>query len=219
MSVYKVSTKDYIDFKKKKIARLAVTRALRQGYLIRSDVCEMCNSQCKTNAHHIDYGKPLSVLWVCIKCHGLCHRSDHNLNPNNNTQTPTSTVWDHSDSITISLSIPIKQFMILKEESKKQNKKISSMLRQNISEKYPLESFQMEFNFEGNVNDKSQNVPNKDIQRMESDKVSVLQSENKQVSIIRTERDKSVSGMERKFFEFPYGLGGNASQLQRIASN
>lgn len=219
MGTHTICINDYLHFKKKKFARLCVTRSLRKGKLTRKSKCEMCNVECKTNAHHVDYGKPLNILWLCDKCHGLSHRSDHPLNPKNNKQTPCAIVWDQSDSITVSLNIPIKQFMVLKEESTRLNKNISWIIRNDIREKYPLESAQMEFNFQENVNDKTQNVSYKDLCSMEQNKSSMLQSKPSEISIVWSERNKGLPRLERKLFDFPYRHGTNSTQLQRASSS
>lgn len=56
-------------------ARKAVYMALKRGELIRLNKCQMCNKECKPQAHHSDYSKPLEVIWVCTICHGGIHRT------------------------------------------------------------------------------------------------------------------------------------------------
>jgi len=56
-------------------ARYAVRNALRNGVLKRLP-CSSCGAE-NAEAHHEDYSKPLSVEWLCRKCHGLRHRSRH----------------------------------------------------------------------------------------------------------------------------------------------
>ncbi len=36
--------------------------------------CEMCGDP-NTQIHHDDYDKPLEIRWLCLKCHGVVHRS------------------------------------------------------------------------------------------------------------------------------------------------
>ena len=50
----------------------AVSRAIRQGTLIRA-CCERCGDP-KSLAHHDDYDKPLAVTWLCQPCHKQRHK-------------------------------------------------------------------------------------------------------------------------------------------------
>jgi len=48
----------------------AVRRAIDKGKLTRTSVCEICGaSECKIEAHHSDYSRPLDVQWLCFRCH------------------------------------------------------------------------------------------------------------------------------------------------------
>jgi hypothetical protein len=44
-------------------ARGIVSRAIKNGILIKEN-CKVCNSK-KSQAHHIDYYRPLDVTWLC----------------------------------------------------------------------------------------------------------------------------------------------------------
>lgn len=57
----------------KTIARWKVRNAINGGKLVRPLQCTFCNKKCKPNAHHIDYTKPLDILWLCVKCHKKIH--------------------------------------------------------------------------------------------------------------------------------------------------
>lgn len=52
----------------------ATSNAIRDGRLIRPTVCSQCGKQCKPEAHHDDYTKPLEVRWLCRSCHCRHHR-------------------------------------------------------------------------------------------------------------------------------------------------
>ena len=52
-------------------ARTAVGNAIRDGRLTRKP-CESCGDAA-TEAHHDDYSKPLSVRWLCFRCHRKHH--------------------------------------------------------------------------------------------------------------------------------------------------
>ena len=55
-------------------ARKYVSIALNSGILTRPHVCSKCFKECKTEAHHEDYLKPLEIIWLCRSCHGKEHR-------------------------------------------------------------------------------------------------------------------------------------------------
>lgn len=48
--------------------------AIRYGKIIRPNACSVCGIECKPQAHHYDYSKPLDVVWVCAKCHAEIHK-------------------------------------------------------------------------------------------------------------------------------------------------
>lgn len=51
-------------------ARTAVAAAIRNGRLKRPDRCSQCGRRSDNiEAHHVDYGKPLDVEWLCSTCH------------------------------------------------------------------------------------------------------------------------------------------------------
>lgn len=53
----------------KVLAHHAVENALKTGKIVKKERCEICNSKVKLDAHHPDYRKHLSVIWLCRKCH------------------------------------------------------------------------------------------------------------------------------------------------------
>lgn len=58
----------------KHLARASVTKALRNGILVRLP-CGVCGSE-KSEGHHDDYSKPLEVRWLCRKHHSEIHKGD-----------------------------------------------------------------------------------------------------------------------------------------------
>ena len=54
-------------------AYLRVKAAIRRGDLVNPGKCEECGSDRAVNGHHDDYSKPLSVRWLCQKCHSDWH--------------------------------------------------------------------------------------------------------------------------------------------------
>lgn len=67
---------------KKYKAQTWVNNAVRDGRLVKSTVCEACESTLHVEGHHDDYDQPQVVRWLCSRCHSLWHR-DHGegLNP------------------------------------------------------------------------------------------------------------------------------------------
>jgi rubredoxin len=60
----------------KESARLTVRRAIESGRLVRPPICGECEKPAvradgasAIQAHHTDYRAPLSVQWLCPKCH------------------------------------------------------------------------------------------------------------------------------------------------------
>lgn len=35
--------------------------------------CEICQKEKKLVIHHLDYGNPLNILYLCLSCHQLVH--------------------------------------------------------------------------------------------------------------------------------------------------
>jgi len=55
--------KDYVNHK------YAVSKAVRNGTLIKPELCSKCGKEGRINGHHEDYNEPLKVVWLCNKCH------------------------------------------------------------------------------------------------------------------------------------------------------
>lgn len=54
--------------------KMQVYYAIKKGELIKPENCSICNEKSKLDGHHVDYSKPLNVLWVCRKCHKAIHK-------------------------------------------------------------------------------------------------------------------------------------------------
>ena len=57
-------------------AKLAVSKALKEGALAKPVLCEQCGSESRLDGHHDDYSKVLEVRWLCRPCHADWHRSN-----------------------------------------------------------------------------------------------------------------------------------------------
>ena len=65
----------------KRRASRATSNAIRDGRLRRPIVCSDCSKQCKPEAHHDDYTRPLEVRWLCRSCHVKFHKRTSRAEP------------------------------------------------------------------------------------------------------------------------------------------
>lgn len=57
-------------------ARAEVARAVRSGRLVRPKACQDCGREgTPIEGHHLDYARPLEVIFLCRPCHRACHRA------------------------------------------------------------------------------------------------------------------------------------------------
>jgi hypothetical protein len=59
----------YQNNKEKRRAHVVLSRAIGSGKIMRPNECSECKKQCKPDGHHLDYNKPLEVVWICRACH------------------------------------------------------------------------------------------------------------------------------------------------------
>ena len=63
-----------LKYPERRKAHILAAYAEKRGRLVPPTVCEDCSQPSKLHKHHDDYSKPLSVKWLCPKCHGIAHR-------------------------------------------------------------------------------------------------------------------------------------------------
>lgn len=56
----------------KKLARAATKNAINRGELVRGS-CAICGATSGIETHHVNYMRPLDVVWLCSRCHGAAH--------------------------------------------------------------------------------------------------------------------------------------------------
>lgn len=71
---FKEKNRNYVKNSIKASASRQLANALRRGALERQP-CETCGAE-KTDAHHDDYSKPLSVRWLCRSHHNKWHADE-----------------------------------------------------------------------------------------------------------------------------------------------
>jgi hypothetical protein len=62
-------------FPDKRKAQYILANAVASGKVIRPFICAICDVPCTPEGHHSDYSQPLSVIWMCKKCHSDLHHS------------------------------------------------------------------------------------------------------------------------------------------------
>ena len=74
----RLNTKIYKKYKAKYPIRQAATtllnNAVRSGKLIKPKICSVCQNKTKIMGHHVNYYKPLEVIWACQPCHKILHK-------------------------------------------------------------------------------------------------------------------------------------------------
>jgi len=50
-------------------ANNAINNSIRSGLIVKPNRCELCGDHCRPDGHHEDYKQPLSVIWLCRRCH------------------------------------------------------------------------------------------------------------------------------------------------------
>ena len=61
---------------------------IRKGELKRPTNCKLCKSEKRLDCHHLNYGDPKDVIFVCKCCHQKIHNSSTSrYNPLNRKQT------------------------------------------------------------------------------------------------------------------------------------
>lgn len=212
---YNVKYDDVIEFKRRKEARLAVYRALRSGELVKPPCCDLCGVTTNTDAHHIDYGKPIDVKWLCRKCHGVVHTEGHEWNPDCNEQTGIENVdLTKNDYVRVNFSIPAKEYVQLMIECEERKITMACRLRQVLMEKVRVEDDSLNSNLEDG-NDKSQHEKHARVSGMEPNEAGVPEQKIKPVSKSRSKRDLDLRRVDRRLWPLLQGNGADARKLQR----
>lgn len=207
-----------VEVKRRRYARLIATRAIKAGGLKKPACCDLCSLERNDiEAHHVDYGDPLRINWLCRKCHGLAHREGHELNPKAYPQTPMPAAMEENEKIVVSTLVPIDVFLALRSASKAQNKPIAAIIREKIIQSYPIESQQLDL-FE-DKHDRTQNEPVKRIRSMEKNEKLLLKSEIPLLPPLRRHRSKDLPRMEQQLFSIFNGYGSNSSGMQWACSS
>ena len=208
---YNVKYDDVIEYKRRKSARLALHRALWAKKVVKPECCDLCQESNKSlDGHHIDYGKPLDVKWLCKKCHGIAHSEGHAWNPDCNEQTNIDEVClNKDDFIRVNFTIPVDQYLALMMECDKKNISVACRLRQILIENDSLNETMR------TIDDEPQHEEYSRVQSLEPNETGVSKSKVKPLSKSRCERSEHLQGMEGGLWPILSGNGANARELQR----
>lgn len=149
---FTINEMELLNFKKRRYVRALLANAVASGKVRKLPSCELCRTRCNTQAHHVDYGRPLKVLWLCAKCHGIAHTKGHMLNPANNKQSALPACLDHYKKVSVSFSVPVETFIAIKREADRLQTPISSLMAKEVLGKYQIQSNQLEFELGKNDN-------------------------------------------------------------------
>lgn len=78
----------------KEKCRTLTYSAIQHGLLQRKP-CEVCGEE-KVEAHHTNYQKPLTVMWLCRKHHKQWHKENGIVEGDSNGKYKNVRVWDET---------------------------------------------------------------------------------------------------------------------------
>jgi len=64
----------------KRSAHIILGNAIRDGRIEKPVKCSICSKTGRIHGHHDDYAFPLTVRWLCPKCHTLWHKENEPIN-------------------------------------------------------------------------------------------------------------------------------------------
>lgn len=196
--LYRINDDECIEFKMKSLARREVAKALKEGRLKRPPCCDLCTLEhSKLEAHHVDYGRPLCVYWLCCTCHGVAHKKNHSLNPDNNTQTPSASNWRRDENQVVSFSLPFENFIAVKKSADERNISVPKLLRGLVLREFPVEDEQINFGFKTErMHDNTQNDEIQGAQNLDQNQDALLQQKRQKLQELRRTRHQNVPRME-----------------------
>jgi hypothetical protein len=126
---YTIANDEFYFYKLRMYAWDKTKDAIKHGKLVRPNTCEMCLCEEKVEAHHVDYGRPLDVKWLCGICHERAHYAKSPLNPDNNQQTIVELPKKKKRTATILVQIPMENYLVLKDQCDKEKRQVKSAIK------------------------------------------------------------------------------------------
>jgi hypothetical protein len=193
---YSVKELEVLEFKRRRYVRQSTQIAIKKGLLVKPSCCELCKeNHHDIDAHHVDYGRPLNVAWLCPSCHGKAHTNLHYLNPKNNAQTPLPEEFQFYKNVTVTFTIHIDNFLALKSAAASNGKTISQIMRETAEINFPVQSKQLEFNFMESLNEHASTIEHKNLFTMVPNEKGMPFEEDSSLQINWRERDWDAERM------------------------
>ncbi len=210
---FTVTYDELVSYKKRRYIRLLCAKAIKNGTLVRPSVCDACKQESAAiDAHHIDYGRPYDIMWLCKRCHGAAHRTDSALNPRNNPQSSLPAAIDMYPNVSVTINLPTKTFLALQKSSQHSGSPVASIIRDLITAGCPVQKEQLEFNFKETIDVDAQNESNERVQSLGQDEGRVLQREQSRVFPIWSQGDTDVQRVEGRFYSVSARHGPHADR-------
>lgn len=73
LAIKKANEKSSAKYPDKQKARGFVNYRIGRGELFKPGACSACGNNSRVEGHHMDYTKPLEVVWLCNGCHRNYH--------------------------------------------------------------------------------------------------------------------------------------------------
>lgn len=200
---YVINQQEFYQYKQKIHARRELNKAVREGNILRPERCESCACRGRIEGHHVDYGRPLDVVWLCKSCHKETMKCHHPLNHAKFVQTKGVTL-KMDDKLPITLTLSLDSFAMLKKVSEEREISMSKVIESLIRERYPS-SQQLMFNFE--EHEKTINNKDKELSDLSLDENRLHKQKQYRIQELRRKRDQDLSFMDDQLFSFSARTG------------
>lgn len=139
-TTFEIDPDDLYNYRVKRQARMLVFEAVRDGDLVRPDICEVCDCTHENmQAHHTDYGTPLEVIWVCPGCHARIHADKaHALNPLNYEQTIMLSIKTTITYAKVEFKMPVENYLIIKDRAEKRGIRVEDEISRCVIRQFPV---------------------------------------------------------------------------------
>lgn len=192
-TTFEVDPNDLYNYRVKRQARMLVFEAVRDGDIVRPQICEVCDCvHDQMQAHHTNYGDPLNVVWVCPGCHAQIHANkNHVLNPINHEQTIMESIKTTITYAKVEFKMPVENYLIIKDRAEKRGVKVEEEISRCIIRQFPVT------NFTRGLNDDTREQHHSRISCLAENQTELPKQELPSIQECRGEGDTFRSPLER----------------------